>query len=130
MPHLVVTEKSVSRRVVHNIFWVRMAVRRTGEIEPVPGAFDSLPMRMHKELRDQALSSAVADSTALAYCIQFEQRHQLPVGLGLRCLKLLMWQRLVDFDMNVEKPELLLVGDRTVKPPRSFFQTPAAATQP
>lgn len=101
LPHLVVTERQAPRQVIKNILWVRMAVKKTGEVEPIKGAFDMWPMRMHRHLVGHHLHPEFRSLPLNAYCKWFESEHGLPRGLGLRLMKLLMWQHLVDFDLDV-----------------------------
>jgi hypothetical protein len=116
IPHVVVTEKTVSPQRIRNILWVRSGLQKRGEKSKVPGAFDIWPMRMHKEL----LASCVVGDTRLDwplghYCKDFERRNDLPSGMGLRCAKLLMWQHLVELDMEVEAPALVALSGLTVR---------------
>ncbi|WP_431102920.1 TnsA endonuclease N-terminal domain-containing protein [Roseateles noduli] len=105
LPHLLVTEEQTPPQVVKNILWVRLATRKSLEIEPVPGAFDMWPMRMHRHLRLHGTEPQFASMPLNKYCQWFEAQHNLPRGLGLRFMKLLMWQHLVEFDLTVRAPE-------------------------
>lgn len=107
LPHSIVTEKQVPRQVVKNILWVRSGVRKSGEREPVPGAFDIWPMRMHRDIQSHIANAGQNAMPLNTYCKSFESQHLLPRGLGLRCMKLLMWQHLVDFDLSSPAPERL-----------------------
>jgi hypothetical protein len=114
-PHVVVTEESYSRKVIQNILWVRYAVARPYEPEPVPGAFDMWPVRLHKHLT-AALADPAFDARQLlmTFCANFDAAHKLPRGLALRCMKLLMWQHLVEFDLKAIDAEKLRICDLAV----------------
>lgn len=124
MPHLVVTEKQTPPQVVKNILWVRMATVKSGELEPVKGAFDMWPMRMHRHLMRHRNDPEFAPLPLSRYCRWFDKHYDLPVGLGLRCMKLLMWQHLVEFDLNSPAPEMTPVHALTAK------ATPRLAPEP
>lgn len=118
LPRIAVTELSVPRLQVHNILWCRMAMPRDGEVEPVPHAFEVYPTRMYEHLRVHQMSEFYAEMKVLAYCRLFEESaiksQYLPAGFGLRCMKILMWTRRVDFDLNAKRPELLLLRQLVV----------------
>lgn len=115
LPHLVVTEEQTPRQVVKNILWVRMATVKSGELEPVKGAFDMWPMRMHRHLLRHRSEPEFASQPLNRYCGWFDKHHGLPVGLGLRCMKLLMWQHLVEFELVAPAPEQTPLHALTVK---------------
>lgn len=73
------------------------------------------PMRMHRQLASGAADDRLACLTLSEYCRSFELEHKLPVGLGLRCMKLLMWQHFVEFDLETPKPECLRLDELTVR---------------
>jgi hypothetical protein len=118
LPRIAVTELSVPRHQVHNILWCRMAMPRAGEVEPAPRAFEIYPMRMYEHLRVHQMTEFYAEMNVLTYCRLFEESaiesQFLPAGFGLRCMKILMWTRRVDFDLNAKRPELLLVNQLLV----------------
>lgn len=122
MPHLLVTERNTQPQVVQNILWVRIAVRKRGELEPFAGAFDQWPMRMHKHLMQSQSLDEFAGMALHSYCAWFDSKHQLPTGWGLRFMKLLMWQHLVEFDLRCPIAARL--------PLRELQLRPAFGTQP
>jgi TnsA endonuclease N terminal len=120
LQHILVTEKANRKQLVHNILWVRMALPRSGEKLPLPGAFDLWPMRLHKHLLKSQLDHSIRHMTAGDYCRWFERSFALPPGLGLRCMKLLMWQHLVELDMEAPHPERTPVCHLRVRPSPGF----------
>lgn len=124
LPHLLVTELQTPAQVVKNILWVRMATKKSLELEPLPGAFDMWPMRLHRHLQTRGAEQPFAAMRLNRYCQWFDAQHSLPRGLGLRCMKLLMWHHLVEFDLKVRAPESLLLADLQLKAaPRFSLQT-------
>jgi len=119
LPHILVTEAQTPPQVVKNILWVRISVRKSGEKEPIKGTFDMWPMRMLRHLAHHQEDAAFNGLALNAYCKWFETEHRLPGGFGLRCMKLLMWQHLVVFDLNTQKPETMPLGALQVRRPLS-----------
>lgn len=115
LPHMLVTEKSLNQQVVRNILWVRSAVRKQGEIEPFAGAFDIWPMRLHSRLLSDHAERRLQTYGLATYCQHFDRDHELPLGWSLRCLKLLMWQHLVEFDLESPTPQYDPVSSLTVR---------------
>jgi hypothetical protein len=124
LPHMVVTEKTHDQQQVKNILWVRIAVKKSGEVEPVHGAFDMWPMRMLRHLMANADKPAHADLSLSEYCKRFESENSLPTGMGLRCLKLLMWQHLVEFDLSSPAPEKLRVRELELRTAHAVLAKP------
>lgn len=105
-PHKLSTNASYSDVAIRNILWVRAAAHRPFEVEPVPGAFDMWPMRMHRRLLQRVQSDQAVSTKVVDFCKEFDAENGLPRGLGLRCMKLLMWQHLVEFDIKLPSPEM------------------------
>lgn len=116
LPHILVTEQSIGQRAIRNIKWVRIAVRKRGEIEPFAGAFEIWPMRLHKRLLADQADQRRDAYTVAEYCQAFDIEHSLPTGWALRCMKLLMWQHLVKFDLNTLSPATTLVSQLELRP--------------
>jgi hypothetical protein len=125
LPHVLITEKGTCPTVVKNVLWVRIATEKSGELKPVPGAFDMWPMRMHRHLLTRASQDSFSQLLLNDYCSEFEREFQLPPGMGLRSMKLLMWQHLVDFDLSVTAPEELPLGSLTIREPATTWRAPA-----
>jgi len=122
LPHILTTEHAARRQLVHNILWVRMALPRSGEKVPTPGAFDIWPMHLHKRLLKSRADGTEQSMTLSAYANWLEHSSGLPTGLGLRCMKLLIWQQLVAIDMEAAHPERMLIASLQVNPIASFAQ--------
>lgn len=120
LPHVLVTETSANKQLVHNILWVRAAVPKAGEKVPVAGAFDIWPMRLHSRLLTAQSNRQFRDQTLSEYCRAFGREFELPAGFGLRCMKLLIWQHLVELDMDAAHPELTRVGALRIRPAQKF----------
>jgi len=115
LPHVLVTEEGLNPTVIKNILWVRIATKKAGELELVSGAYDMWPMRMHRHLMGQVSKDTSPQAHLSVYCQEFEKEFQLPRGMGLRCMKLLMWQHLVEFDMSVQAPEELPLSALSIR---------------
>ncbi len=119
LPHILVTERSLPRVELNNILWVRMSLPKNGEIAPVSGAFDLYPSLMHADLlRKHSVGDGLTSSIS-QYCAFFDAEHALPVGLGLRCMKQLMWTHRVTFDIQAPRPADIAVGALGVAPVES-----------
>lgn len=116
LPHVLITEKAISPQLVRSILWIRMALPKTGEIEPVPNAFEVWPMRLHKRLLERPAHATVSN-----LCRAFDAEFELPKGFALRCMKLLMWQHLVTMDMHTDRPERTLLTALTISQPKTLL---------
>lgn len=115
LPHILVTEQSISQQVIRNILWVRIAVRKQGEVEPFTGAFELWPMRLHRRLLSDQIDKVQRAATVAEYCQAFGSEHSLPTGWALRCMKLLMWQHLVTFDLSFPNPAAMDVTGLAIR---------------
>jgi len=115
-PHIVVTDKSYSPQVIENILWVRVALPRPHEPAPLPGAYEMWPVRLHRHLLNAlaAPTHATEGKTLARFCAEYDAANSLPRGLALTCMKLLMWEHLVEFDLNAPAPETLSLSELTV----------------
>lgn len=124
LPHVLVTEKSANKQLVHNILWVRAALPKAGEKLPVHGAFDFWPMRLHAHLLNSSGSQQSQGLSLVEYSREFERCFHLPLGLGLRCMKLLIWQHLVELDMETPYPERTRIGSLNIHSVSMFAGQP------
>jgi hypothetical protein len=106
--HFWTGETTFSKNLLRSLEWIRMALPLEGE-EPqeLPGMFDLWPSRLHKHLLALSTRPRTASLPVYEACIAFEEEHQLPTATGLRLLKLLMWNRYVDFDLAARRPWFL-----------------------
>ena len=105
--HILVTEQSTPPQRIKNIEWVRAAFPKRGEIQPVQDAFSAWPDRMLSDLRRRAQSTTLRETALNSYCKSFDTRFDLPNGFALRCIKILMWQHRIEFDLDEPSPERL-----------------------
>ena len=94
-PHYLITERSIPRQFVRNLDWLRSGPERAGEIELVPGMFTTMPQIMLEDLFSRRPAASIRD-----YCKAFDHKHWLPRGTGLRILKVLIWRRDLEVDLN------------------------------
>jgi hypothetical protein len=90
------TDKCSSQEVIHNIQWMQMSATRSGE--QAPAGFD-----IHKTALLTALmkpSRVTRSGTVIDFLQHFETSNGMQVGTALRCLKQLLWDREVDFDLS------------------------------
>jgi hypothetical protein len=127
LSNILVTEQAASKRRVHNILWVRIALPKSGEKVPTPGAFDLWPMRLYRHLLKAQHDATQQRMTLVEYSKWFERSFNLPRGLGLRCMKLLIWQHVVEIDMEAERPESTLLVDMAIKPVTDLLSSLKAA---
>lgn len=91
IPHHLVYHSQIPKIKVRNIDQIRGALLKPGEPEPHPGFFKELCARMSAELAS-APRPALA-MTLLAYCTEFDVRHGLQAGTGIRVARMLMAER-------------------------------------
>lgn len=100
VPHHVIYHSQIPKRNVTNIDWIRDALVKPGEHEPRPGYFGTLSARMATEITQMGSSPL----TLAAYGTDFESRHGLERGMGLRVARLLMHDRVLK--ANLSAPDL------------------------
>lgn len=94
--HHVIFHSQIPRQKADNIDWIRSALLKSEETEPRPGFFSGLTARMASDLSGTAFN----DSTPLAhYCQEFDGRHGLEQGTGLRVAQMLMHERVLKVDL-------------------------------
>lgn len=91
--HTIVTNDTFPREVIRNLEWIRAGARKPLEALTVHGLFDDLPARMLAEVLEKQPRTIVKD-----YCAQFDERHGLLPGTGIRVMQVLLWQH----DLAVE----------------------------
>ncbi len=95
--HYLMYHSQLPKQKIKNIYWIRDALLKPGEIEPHPGFYTSLQTRMADELAQEG----VADTDTLAsYCASFDQRYGLEQGTGLRVARMLMQERALIPDLE------------------------------
>jgi len=97
IPHYLVYHLQLPSQKVRNLEWIRGAQLKQEEPEPHPGFFQSLCSRMANELA--AASNSLLATPLAAYAEQFDARHGLEVGTGLRVARMLMEQRVLMPDL-------------------------------
>lgn len=97
IPHHLVYHSMLPARKIRHLEWIRFGLLRDGETEPFPNYFEDNCIRMLAELR--ANTSRVALNQ---YCAQYDARHGLPQGSGLRIAQMLMHNHVLmpDFDQS------------------------------
>lgn len=105
-PYRRFSEHSVPQVIVFNLEWMLMGEVKKGEIRQVRDGVEAWAVRMHRTMLRQEPDFAQA-RTVRGFCTAFDERNAIPSGCGLRCLKLLLLQRRVDFDIEKSHLELL-----------------------
>lgn len=106
MPHLLVTEKTVSNEVIKTIKWIRSAVPRRIDTPSIAGAFDTWPALLLKDLyRD--IPDAPRSITLASYCSAFDSKHGLAPGYAMGFLRILLWRHEISIDLTSDKAALL-----------------------
>lgn len=90
-PHHLVYHSQIPKLKVRNIDWIRGALLKPRESELHPGYFKGLCARMNAELA--SAPDSVLAMTLLAYCTEFDERHGLRAGTGVRVARMLMAER-------------------------------------
>jgi hypothetical protein len=96
VPHHLVFHSQLPPQKVRNIGWIRDALVKDGELEPQPGFFASLSSRMSSELA----SGHIPDASLSTYCADFDARHGLEQGSGLRAARLLLNERVLKCNLD------------------------------
>lgn len=101
LSHHVFTEKSVPKQRIRNIEWLRGAVQKVGEVDTVPGLFEA-----HRASMLHALSTVTIHITVRRFCDDFDRANGMPAGTALRLFKVLVWERVIALNLDVEQVEL------------------------
>lgn len=94
--HHLMYHSSLPKQKLQNIYWLRDAQVSQGEIEPRPGFYNLLKFKMGDELA----AYTHADLTLQSYCADFDMRHGIEAGTGLRVARMLMQERALMVDLN------------------------------
>jgi len=93
--HQIVFHSKIPKLKVQNILWFRDAWLKPNEIEPSPGFFAEHRQRMTADLIRRKQDRSLSD-----YCSQYDVKHGLEVGTGLRITRMLMWERTLMPDLS------------------------------
>jgi hypothetical protein len=99
------TERSISRQELRSLNWMRSAFHWDGDEEHAGVSYEDWSMRLYKAICED--HAAGCQTPVRDYAYQFDVRKRLPDGVGLRCLKLLLLHRVLDFNLSV--PHLLML---------------------
>jgi len=106
--HHIFTEQSVPKTVLKNIDWLRASLPAEGELLLIDGLFTELPRSMVSEL-----ATGEFDGQPIhRYAQDFDLRHKLPIGAGLRIFKYLAWMREVYIGLGAERPATQPIDSR------------------
>ena len=103
--HHVIFHSQIPKQTISNIAWIRDACLKAGEHEPRPGFYSGLVGRMVSELNASPRNIALA-----AYCEDFDGRHGLAIGTGLRVARMLMHERILKPDLTRKDLAVTPVG--------------------
>ena len=94
--HHLVFDKSIPEQKVKNIAWIRSSIMYRKEVEPYPGHWDGLCSAMSFDLPKFSAS----ELTLTQYCQNFDAKHGIERGTGLRVACMLMHKRLLTADLT------------------------------
>ena len=118
--HHLIFDTSIPEIKASNFGWVRDALPKEGEIEPYPGYFDGLCIRMEHDL-----AAGLPAVSLRTYCSDFDARFGTSQGVGIRIARMLLNKRklhvdmdttdipgkkLSEFSLTSSKPQLRVVG--------------------
>jgi hypothetical protein len=113
IPHHLVLHSHIPEQQVKNIEWIRDAMVKPDEKEPRPGYFGALMMRMM-----HALQHSPGPQTLTQYCNQFDEHHGCEAGTGLRVVRMLMHERIINARLDVSSLCDTLVSELAVSASR------------
>jgi len=97
--HHLMYHSRLPKQKINNIYWIRDAQLKPGEIEPYTGFYESLKQRMGTELAN----NPNLDFTTLAnYTTSFDERYNVEPGTGLRVVRMLMQERALAVDLEAK----------------------------
>lgn len=94
--HHLMYHSRLPKQKLQNIYWLRDAQLSEGEIEPRPGFYSLLKSKMGNELA----ACAHGELTLQGYCADFDMRHGIEPGTGLRVARMLMQERALMADLT------------------------------
>lgn len=95
IPHRLVYSSSLPKQKIRNIEWMRGGLIKSGEEERYPGY-----LREKAQIMAHELAHSTRNMPLNAYCANFEIRHSMSAGEGLRLAKVLMYERTLRCDLN------------------------------
>lgn len=98
--HHLVYDTDLPKRKVMNLDWVRDSLVKDKEVEPRPGYWASMSSRMASEL----VHSKLGSESLAAFCHSFDARHGVEPGTGLRAARMLIFERVLSFDLDAADP--------------------------
>lgn len=96
--HYLMYHSKAPKQKLKNIYWLRDAQLSEGEIEPRPGFYNLLKSKMGNELA----ACPYGGLTLQGYCADFDMRHGVEPGTGLRVARMLMHERALMVDLNTQ----------------------------
>lgn len=100
IPHYLVYHNDLPAQKVRNIEKIRDSIVKEGEVEPRPGYWTSMCVRM-----SETISNARSDLRLVEFCAQFDSANSAPPGTGLRAARLLMLERIIVPDLGLPNLE-------------------------
>ena len=97
--HHVVFDTLIPAAKVKNIDCIRGAFPKEGETEPRPGYWSGLTARMATDLSSANYSKK---GSLAEYCSDFDARHGIEQGSGIRTALMLMAERMIKVDLAAE----------------------------
>jgi hypothetical protein len=113
-PHHIAYDNRVPKQKVKNIDWIRGAALKENEEVPFVGYFEDMCQRM---VTDMARSSCQQDKL-VDFCAEFDSRHGLSKGSGVRTARILMGERILNAPLDAKE----IVNE----PVSAFFRGPAS----
>lgn len=95
IPHHLCYHSDIPARKVQNIAWIRDSLVKEGELEPQPGYWNAMSIRMA-----QMLPRANAEQSLAQFGATFDEANGVPRGTGLRAARLLMLERTLVPDLD------------------------------
>ena len=95
MPHYLFTENSIHRNTIRNIDWIRMALRKEGELEMAAGLFTWRQDAMLEQLAACRTAPSISQ-----FCAVYDAANGLERGTGLRLMKLLLWSHRLQVNLK------------------------------
>jgi hypothetical protein len=109
--HVLVFHSTLPMQKVRNIEWARGAIWKPGQIEPSRERLIEYSELMSYELKDSTRPTSLAD-----FCTNFEQRHGMMPGLGLRIARILLWEHTLQCELGVSHLEQAPLSSFTCSP--------------
>lgn len=111
--HHLVFDSSLPQKKVRNLDLLERARVKPNEIEPNPGYFDEMALRLARHATHAV--TATPNQTLSQVCAEFDNAHGAPEGTGLRAAYILAKRKELTFDLDSEHPAQQLIGGFTFK---------------